>query len=292
MGIRGNSYSLFNRKGFTLVELLVVIAIIGVLVALLLPAIQAAREAARNAECKNNLHQISLALLNYENTHKEFPGGGWGFLWMGDPDRGVGRRQPGGWVFQVAPYLEQANITLLGKGAQGSAKLDAIRDQRGTAIAGFNCPSRRGVTLNQSLETVYNASPPLEGFLDAKTDYGVNGLGANSGGGVSSSTFIKPNCQGTWTEACETELRKWDDHITSNQVKGIVARNRGASLNLIEDGTSYTIAAGEKAMDPRFYEDSDGPNNDKDDNPGDNSAMWQGLDWDSIGNAWIATFER
>ena len=67
------------------------IAIIGVLVALLLPAIQAAREAARNAQCKSHLRQIGLAMINYESGKKEFPAGGWGFRWMGDPDMAKAR---------------------------------------------------------------------------------------------------------------------------------------------------------------------------------------------------------
>src|SRR3954453_2916900 len=95
--------------GFTLVELLVVIAIIGILVALLLPAIQAAREAARRTQCKNHLKQIAVACLNYESSQKAFPAGGWGFRWMGDPDRGMGRGQPGGWIFQVCSYLEEGD---------------------------------------------------------------------------------------------------------------------------------------------------------------------------------------
>ena len=93
-----------NGSGFTLVELLVVIAIIGVLVSLLLPAVQAAREAARRMQCTNNLKQIGLALHNYESTNKKFP-------------FGKGPSYPGAPVYArwsqhafILPYIEQQNL--------------------------------------------------------------------------------------------------------------------------------------------------------------------------------------
>src|SRR5690349_21627560 len=102
------------QVGFTLVELLVVIAIIGVLVALLLPAVQAAREAARRTQCANHLEQLSLGALLHEDTHQHLPTGGWNWYWSGDPDRGFDRRQPGGWSYTVLPFIEQKALHDLG----------------------------------------------------------------------------------------------------------------------------------------------------------------------------------
>jgi prepilin-type N-terminal cleavage/methylation domain-containing protein len=91
-----------TRRGFTLVELLVVIAIIGLLVALLLPAVQAAREAARASQCKNHLKQLGLALHQYHDAHGRLPPG-----WLANQPEGV----PGwGWTAALLPYLEQRNL--------------------------------------------------------------------------------------------------------------------------------------------------------------------------------------
>ena len=103
-----------RRRAFTLVELLVVITIIGILIALLLPAVQQAREAARRAQCSNNLKQASLAMLQHEEKYKFLPTGGWGWFWVGLPDRGMGKTQPGGWLYCILPFIEQQPLYDLG----------------------------------------------------------------------------------------------------------------------------------------------------------------------------------
>ena len=120
----------FRRHGFTLVELLVVIAIIGVLVALLLPAVQSARESARRASCTNNLHQIGVALQSFHNDHQKLP-----------PSRYFNGYPT--WFAIILPYVEEQNLGQLWH-LDEPFYADGNKSARETSVDIFRCPSRGG----------------------------------------------------------------------------------------------------------------------------------------------------
>ncbi len=166
-----------RKRGFTLVELLVVIAIIGILVALLLPAVQAAREAARRMSCSNNVKQLVLALHNYHDVHKAFP---FGHLYSGIHD-GNPNNAPGGsgfgWGYSILPYMEQAQLAdqfnpavAIGVGTNGPLMQ--------TVLPGYSCPSDKKPTNRNDGGIPNSATASYQG---AGTSYnGWAGNGANN----------------------------------------------------------------------------------------------------------------
>lgn len=264
-----------KRRGFTLVELLVVIAIIAMLVTLLLPAVQAAREAARRIQCSNNLKQIGLAALNHESSHQFLPSSGWGFLWSGDPDQGFGARQPGGWIYDIYPFMESSNVWNIGKGLEGAssggAKFVALANQRAAVNPALHCPSRREARGYPATEPSVNAKNP---DTEAKTDYAANGgtLERYLGRGPDTNCLVKyPDCSG-WNEPANNPAR----------FDGISTTRSEIGMGKITDGTSKTVLAGEKYLNPNYYATGG--------SCVDNNAPTQGNDWDV--NRWFPSFRK
>ena len=228
--------------GFTLVEILVVIAIIGILVSLLLPAVQSARESARRLQCANNLKQMGLGALNHHDVQRCFPSGGWGYLWTGDPNAGFHKKQPGGFFFNVLPFIEQQNIYDMGKGSSDATRRAKGAIREGIPIATFLCPSRTSV---RAFPTPYTFA--TSGFYNnidwppqvAKSDYaGSAGDGSDPTGGGRCSFGVVPDTTSLGVSSCS----------------GMVFQMSQVPLRDIKDGTSKTILLGEKYMNPDFYE--------------------------------------
>ncbi len=194
-------------RGFTLVELLVVIAIIGILVALLLPAIQAAREAARRTECNNNLKQWGVALHNYHDVNNKFPPG-WLQKYVGTTLSDVGW----GWGSFILPFVEQQALYDVIQPGQGSlwgatndpVKLAAMQGE----LKAYRCPS--------DIQTVTNSGRQINGKSLTVSNY----VGNNSS----------------------------DVTITSDdpETGGLFVENKSMTFGDILDGTSNTVALGER----------------------------------------------
>ncbi len=287
-----------SRPGFTLIELLVVISIIAVLIALLLPAVQSAREAGRRAQCTNNLKQIGLGILNFESVNSSLPKGPYdgdpnAVDTSGNPD--ASRRiydedwmngayetatccradAPGGFnqFFKILPYIEQQNVYNLANFSIppiSSAVTRVPADYGGedsiarVAIPGFYCPSRRS---NERYGTVFATAI-------SKNDYAgcagmMQGQAYECTAPYDNPTLsIPPAPNGAGPRANERAAINYGD--TAGRKGAIVQGTRGTRyLAHFTDGTSNSIVSAEKCLPiTRFGADG-----------GDNER-WQNSGWD------------
>jgi prepilin-type N-terminal cleavage/methylation domain-containing protein len=276
--------------GFTLVELLVVIAIIGILVALLLPAIQAARESARRSQCINNLRQLGLACHLHVDTHGFFPSGGWGDWWVGCPDQGAGESQPGSWAYSLLPFIEETARAQIGQGFKCTDPNSraAIGQMVATHVPIFYCATRRAAQpYPHGPREIRNYIPPP---LAAKSDYAAN-LGGDFAF-VGMGTDVGPSS----LEAAATYSWQFSgDRFLANQkaryptfdgMTGVIFQRSEVKISQITDGTTYTYALGEKYLDPNHYDDGARGNDDQ--------SMYNGYDRDNMraAFAWYPGFEN
>jgi prepilin-type N-terminal cleavage/methylation domain-containing protein/prepilin-type processing-associated H-X9-DG protein len=271
------------RRGFTLIELLVVVLIIGVLIALLLPALSAARESSRRAQCTNNLKQIGIALSSYESSHGSFPPGGVNRLIRNAPETngwgnqdGLGYANGLAWRALILPQLDQSPIY---NAINFSVPLDAGAPDKGagftvwmTSVAVFLCPSDSGQedgfrpsnTADAANGQTAQSAPPLDPATGASAEVAPVQSYDGSFGDNYSMTTLSPSSP--WETPCGVEPPAGQPRIgwpgfwgttygcnmsagrdDGGKLRGIFDYRTGQTTRMrqITDGTSATILVGE-----------------------------------------------
>jgi prepilin-type N-terminal cleavage/methylation domain-containing protein/prepilin-type processing-associated H-X9-DG protein len=235
-----------EHGGFTLVELLVVMTIIGILVGLLMPAVQSVRESARRITCSNNLKQMGLACLTHENIQGFFPTGGWSWGWGGEPDRGFDKRQPGGWHYNILPYIEQKALHDLGPASDSNAMNDR-RTAAQTPVAVFTCPTRHRLVAYP-----YQHGADYNNISDPTPIIGRSDYAACAGDGTINTGYSGP---GSLSAGDGMSDASWDSSATGTYMSatGVIYRRSMVRVASIRHGVVCTYLIGERYIEPSDY---------------------------------------
>jgi type II secretory pathway pseudopilin PulG len=229
---------------------MVTVAIVAALIGVLLPAVQAAREAARRGQCLNNVKQLSLAMQLHADAHRHFPTGGWGWEWAGDPDRGFGKGQTGGWIYNVLPFIEQEQLRSVGMDGEPEVvttrQRAAVAQVLRTPLAIAICPTRRGATnfpCLRNCDFFRNVDNPQ---LAGRSDYV-----ANAGTGIvqirGPASLYDANAY-PWPESQSEAERHFLGLTGISFVRSTVRPSQ------VADGLTHTLMISEKNIDPDQYE--------------------------------------
>ena len=195
-------------------------------------------------------------MLHHHESHRIFPTGGWSQRWTGDPDLGFDEDQPGGWEYNVLPFIEELAMYELGAGQSLVEKKRLFRERLQKPISMFHCPSRREPRVRPIQNFFYNADS-MQG--NVKIDYAANG---------GTERLALSNGPNTVERA---RTFNWPDPKRFN---GIVHIRSEVRLRHVRDGTTKTLMLGEKYLNPAFYNDSQ--------DHGDDDGAMIGLNFDSV----------
>jgi prepilin-type processing-associated H-X9-DG protein len=206
--------------------------------------VQAAREAARMASCQNHLKQMGLAAMNHVEAHGFYPSGGWGWGWVGDPDKGFGKRQPGGWLFNLLPYLEMDDLYNIGAGETDARKRQQLVKVASSPVQIYYCPSRRPAGVYPYVHPTgscgdywVNMNRPQ---VVGRTDYGGNG-----------GTDVVQLDYGPCSYAAHTTFA-WGQQ---SRYTGVIFQRSEVKQSDVPDGLTNTYLIGERFVNSDAYND-------------------------------------
>jgi prepilin-type processing-associated H-X9-DG protein len=266
------------RRAFTVIEFLVVVVVLAVVFGLLLPAVQRARESARQMQCQNNLKQFALGCLNHESATGRLPTGGWGVAWTGDADLGNGQSQPGGWLYNIWPFIESQPFHDMGMGSAAPAKNAAHLQRLGIGgLSIYYCPTRRPPNTYPWINSWSIVNAGLPKMVD-RNDYAVNGGDVYTSPGAPLSPLWKSAPPGdeagpaSLAEGGVNGSKKQAANTTftniANTANGVIFCGSMIKLADITDGAANTYLLGEKYLNPDAYSTGE--------DPGDNAAALVG----------------